>query len=114
MSEHVTIDTPKPVCLGVHYNTSVVHAKEHFESEGFRGMSTVGTLDGLETYDCNEARRRALDAARRGQGLCYWRGDWDYSAGRCKIYVFTYTSYDGPKIDGDSDEVKLHANWSGH
>ena len=111
MSEHVQIDAGKPTCLGVHYAVSPAAAEAHFAAAGFKGISGMRVFERAE--NCNEARRRALSAARAGEGKCFWEGAWDYSANACQIYAFEYTSYDGPMIDGGSDEVKLHADWSG-
>ena len=110
MTTHVTIDDNLPVCIGVHYRASLPAARDHFSLAGFRGIKDMTIMQ--SSLDCNEARRRALDAAENGEGRCFWQGDWDYSAGRCALYQFDYTSYDGPKIHGDTAAAKLHADWS--
>ena len=109
MSEHVTIDDSLPTCIGVHYMVGVIDARRHFEEAGFRGISHIEVMS--RNLDCNEARRRALNAAENGEGRCFWQGDWDYSAGRCALFKFGYTSYDGPKIHGDTAAARLHADW---
>ena len=110
MSEHVTIDDSLPTCIGVHYEARLSDATRHFEGAGFKGVQDITVL--TSNLDCNEARRRALSAAENGEGKCFWQGDWDYSAGRCALYKFDYTSYDGPKIHGDTAAARLHADWS--
>ena len=109
MTEHVTIDDSPPTCIGVHYRATLAAAKAHFEQAGFRGITRIDFMQ--SSLDCNEARRRALNAAENGEGKCFWQGDWDYSAGRCALYKFDYTSYDGPKIHGDTAAARLHADW---
>ena len=109
MSEHVQIDAGLPTCIGVHYRAAKHAAITHFAKAGFQGIRNMTVLQ--SSLDCNEARRRALNAAENGEGKAFWQGDWDYSAGRCSLYSFNYTSYDGPKIHGDTDAAKLHADW---
>ena len=111
MSTHVTIDDSPPTCIGVHYDVPMLDAITHFESVGFRGITTLAFSKMERRLDCNEARRRALNAAMNGEGKCFWSGSWDYSAGRCALYKFDYTSFDGPKLHGEGDAVKLHADW---
>ena len=110
MSEHVVIDDSLPTCLGVHYVTTPSNAKIHFTNAGFRGIQGLTKLE--RNLDCNEARRRALDAAKRGEGKCFWQGQWDYSANRCAIYKFDFTSYDGPKWKAPkSSNTVAHVDW---
>lgn len=109
MTTHVQIDAGLPTCIGVHYDGNLVDAQQHFEGAGFRGINAIQYLD--RNLDCNEARRRALNAAQNGEGKCFWQGAWDYSAGRCALYQFNFTSYDGPKIHGDTPTARLHADW---
>ena len=109
MSTHVTIDDSLPTCIGVHYVVGLEAAITHFRQAGFRGITGMSVME--MNLDCNEARRRALNAAENGEGKCFWQGDWDYSAGRCSLYKFGYTSYDGPKIHGDTPAARLHADW---
>ena len=110
MTEHVTIDAGKPTCLGVHYAVTIGDAIAHFEDEGFRGISGMGRFE--QALDCNEARRRALDAAKRGEGRCWWSGAWDYSVQPCTIWRFDYTSYDGPTFSGPrTPDTEAHVDW---
>ena len=108
MTTHVVVDEGKPTAVGVHYMDTLHNAVQHFEGAGFRGITGISFFD--TNLDCNEARRRALDAAKRGEGKAFWQGAWDYSAGRCAIYRFDYTSYDGPRFKGNSDAAKLHVD----
>ena len=114
MSEqHVTLDAGKPTCLGVHYVTTLHNAVQHFESAGFHGITGISYLE--KGLGCNEARRRALDAAKRGEGKVFYEGAWDYSAGRCAIYRFDYTSYDGPMFGGPATpDTRAHVDWRGN
>ena len=109
MAEHVQVDAGKPTCIGVHYTAPIWAASRHFQDAGFRGIEDMAVME--SGLDCNEARRRALNAAEQGEGKCFWQGDWDYSAGRCALYKFDYTSYDGPKIHADTPTARLHADW---
>ena len=110
MSEHVTIDAGKPTALGVHYVTTLHNAMMHFTAKGFAGITGISYLE--TDLNCNAARRRALDAAKRGEGKCWWEGDWDYSAGRCAIYRFDYTSYDGPTFTApETPDTAAHVDW---
>ena len=109
MSQHVTIDDSNPTCIGVHYRATLAAAKAHFEQAGFRGITSIDFMQ--SSLDCNEARRRALDAAKRGEGKCFWQGAWDYSAGRCALYKFDFTSYDGPRFKGSGPDAKAHVDW---
>ena len=110
MTEHVQIDAGKPTCIGVHYATPLKDAQMHFESVGFRGIENIRYFESAE--NCNEARRRALDAAKRGEGKCFWQGAWDYSANRCDLYAFEYTSYDGPTFAGPkTPDTEAHVDW---
>ena len=93
------------VCVGVHYRTDLESAKKHFEDAGFHGISEMVYLE--EDCNCNDCRWRALDAAKRGEGCCFWQGAWDYSAGRCSLYKFRFTSYNGDRFD---DSTGLHCN----
>ena len=80
-------------CIAVHYMTSTRSAIEHFTSKGF---DKIGNMEAVEdNLNCNEARNRCTDMAERGDGVWYFDGNWDYSAGRCSIYKFTFASYDG-------------------
>ena len=108
MSEHVTIDDSLPTCIGVHYETRLSDAQAHFESVGFKGVQDITVL--ANNLDCNEARRRALDAAKRGEGKCCWQGAWDYSANRCALYLFEFTSYDGPRFKGSGPNAQAHVD----
>ena len=114
MSEQrVILDADDPTCIGVHYAVGVVDAKAHFESCGFRGISHIEVMD--RDLNCNEARRRALDAARRGEGKCYWNGNWDYSANHCNLWLFRFKSYDGPTFGGPATpDTKAHVDWRGN
>ena len=112
MSEqHVQVDEGRPTCVGVHYRASITAAIEHFHSAGFRGIRDMSIMQ--SSLDCNEARRRALDAARGSESLkCYWQGAWDYSAGRCALYRFDYDSYDGPRFSGPrTPDTEAHVDW---
>ena len=110
MSTHVTIDDSLPTAIGVHYRASLDAAKAHFRQAGFRGIRDMTIMQ--SSLDCNEARRRALDAAMRGEGRCFWQGAWDYSAGRCALYKFDFTSYDGPRFKASrSPEAEAHVDW---
>ena len=112
MTEHVTIDDSLPTCIGVHYEARLPDAKAHFEGAGFQGVQDISTI--ATNLDCNEARRRALDAARRGEGKCFWQGAWDYSAGRCALYMFEFTSYDGARFTGPSTpDAEAHVDYAG-
>ena len=110
MTQHVQIDAGKPTCIGVHYEVPLSDAKRHFESVGFQGVQDITTI--ATDLNCNEARRRALDAAQRGEGKCYWRGDWDYSANPCALYMFEFTSYDGPRFSAPRNPAtEAHVDW---
>ena len=112
MTTHVTIDDSLPTCIGVHYVADIPDAIEHFKQAGFAGIT--GMAREASNLDCNEARRRALDAAKRGEGKCYWQGAWDYSAGRCALYKFDFTSYDGPTFSGPSTpDTEAHVDYKG-
>ena len=108
MTTHVQIDAGKPTALGVHYMDTLHNALQHFEAAGFHGITGISYFD--TNLNCNAARIRALDAAREGEGKAFWQGAWDYSAGRCAIYRFDYTSYAGPTFMGTSEAAKLHVN----
>ena len=97
--------------IAVHYDVSVVDAKHHFESAGFNGIHHLEHLD--RDLNCNEARRRALDAAKRGEGCCFWQGGWDYSANHCALFTFRFTSYDGPTFSGNSNDALAHCDCVG-
>ena len=114
MTEHVQIDAGKPTCIGVHYDTSLDDAVAHFQAAGFHGVH-LSSFHYLERdLDCNEARRRALDAAKRGEGKCFWQGAWDYSASRCALYRFDYTSYDGATFTGPgTPDTGAHVDYAG-
>ena len=99
--ENETLD----VCIGVHYATDLQSAKRHFQSVGFNGISELDYLE--KNLDCNDCRNRALDAAKRGEGACFWQGAWDYSANKCCLYRFKFTSYNGDRIE---DSTGLHVN----
>ena len=110
MSTHVTIDDSLPTCIGVHYRASLDAAKAHFEQAGFRGISGMTIMQ--SSLNCNEARRRALDAAKRGEGKVFYQGNWDYSAGRCALYRFDFTSYDGPRFRSPKNgAAEYHVDW---
>ena len=110
MTEHVTIDAGKPTCIGVHYITTPRNAAIHFANVGFRGITGMHKLE--RNLDCNEARRRALDAAKRGEGKCFYEGNWDYSAGRCALYSFEFTSYDGHRFkSAKNGAAEYHVDW---
>ena len=110
MTEHVQVDAGLPTCLAVHYMTSLEGARAHFHSIGFRGISDLAFLD--TRLNCNDARSRALDAARRGEGKCFWQGAWDYSAMPCNIYKFDFTSYNGPRFKSPKNGwAEYHADW---
>ena len=110
MSEHVQIDGSPPTAIGVHYDTTLLAAADHFAAAGFRGIAGMSWME--RDLDCNEARRRALDAAKRGEGKCFWQGEWDYSANRCALYKFDFTSYDGPKWKAPkSSNTVAHVDW---
>ena len=109
--EHVTIDDSPPTCIGVHYEVPLDDAQAHFEQVGFHGIESIAKME--HALDCNEARRRALDAAKRGEGKCFWQGAWDYSAGRCALYKFDFTSYDGPRFKGSGPDAEAHVDWAG-
>ena len=110
MTEHVQIDPGLPTAIGVHYDTALMAASSHFTGVGFHGITGIRYLD--RNLDCNEARRRALDAAKRGEGKCFWQGAWDYSAGRCALYQFDYTSYDGPTFTASkTPDAEAHVDW---
>ena len=110
MTEHVTLDAGKPTCIGVHYMDTLHNASEHFREAGFHGITGIQYLE--TNLNCNEARRRALDAAKRGEGKCYYEGNWDYSAGRCALYEFDFTSYDGPTFTGPkTPDTEAHVDW---
>lgn len=108
MTEHVQIDAGKPTAIGVHYDSAVWAATRHFQDAGFHGIEGMRVLE--HGLDCNEARRRALDAAKRGEGKCYWQGAWDYSAGRCSLFQFEFTSYDGPTFTGKGPDAEAHVD----
>ena len=110
MTEHIQIDTGKPTCIGVHYDGHLSDATAHFQSAGFHGVTDVTYLE--RNLDCNDARLRALDAAKRGEGKCFWQGAWDYSAGRCALYKFDFTSYNGPRFKAvKSPDAEAHVDW---
>ena len=109
MTTHVTIDDSPPTAIGVHYDVDLTSAAQHFRQVGFQGVRRIECIAGQ--LDCNEARRRALDAAKRGEGKCFWQGDWDYSANRCALYKFDFTSYDGPRFKGSGPDAEAHVDW---
>ena len=113
MTTHVTIDDAPPTCLGVHYATAqLADAEAHFASVGFHGITSFRVYETKQ--NCNEARRRALDAAKRGVGKVFWQGDWDYSANACRIYAFEFTSYDGPRFHGPkTEDTEAHVDYGG-
>ena len=82
-------------CVAVHYNAGVQTAQDHFRDAGFHGVTRFEVID--RDLDCNEARRRVNDMAARGEGVAFYQGVWDYSADRCSIYRFRFTSYEGPR-----------------
>ena len=106
-TQHVTIDDP-PQCIGVHYDTPLADAALHFRGAGFHGVERIAWLE--RDLNCNEARRRALDAAKRGEGKCFWQGAWDYSANRCALYQFEFSSYDGPTFKGSGPDCAAHVD----
>ena len=108
--QHITIDGSKPTAVAVHYRASLEAAAKHFEQAGFRGISGMGIMQ--SSLDCNEARRRALDAAKRGEGKAFWTGAYDYSAGRCALYSFSFSSYDGPRFRSPKNgAAEYHVDW---
>ena len=115
MSEtHVVVDAGKPTAIAVGYMATLHEATKTFEAAGFRGITDISFLE--SDLDCNEARRRALDAARRGEGKCWWEGDYEYGVwNRCGLYKFDYTSYDGPTFGGPATpDTKAHVDWRGN
>ena len=109
---NVTIDDSPPQCIGVHYDTPLASAQAHFAGVGFHGVEAIRYLD--RNLDCNEARRRALDAAKRGEGKCFYQGSWDYSARRCALYQFEFTSYDGDRFHGPrTPDTEAHVDYGG-
>ena len=112
MTEHVVVDE-QPTALGVHYQVSIADAEQHFRDAGFHGIHDLRRME--SDLNCNEARRRALDAAKRGEGKVFWQGAWDYSANRCCIYSFDFTSYDGPLFGGPATpDTRAHVDWRGN
>ena len=110
MAERVQIDDSPPTCIGVHYDTTLPAAADHFAAAGFHGIRNITWME--RDLDCNEARRRALDAAKRGEGKCFWQGAWDYSANRCALYKFDFTSYDGARFKAArSPDAEAHVDW---
>ena len=107
-AQHVVVDDSPPTCLGVHYEGRLEDVQAHFEGAGFHGITGIRIFE--NKLDCNEARRRALDAAKRGEGKCFWQGAWDYSAGRCNIYAFEFTSYDGETFTGSGPDCEAHVD----
>ena len=112
MTEHVTLDGQPPDCVAVHYDTDLPSAAQHFRSVGFHNVTHITWLE--RRLNCNAARRRALDAAKRGEGKCYWQGDWDYSANQCALYAFKFTSYDGPMFRAPrTPNTEAHVDYAG-
>ena len=110
MAEHVIIDDSPPTCIGVHYESAIWSATRHFQDVGFHGISGMSVME--HSLDCNEARRRALDSAKRGEGKCFWQGNWDYSASRCALYKFNFTSYDGSRFCSEKNgNSEFHVDW---
>lgn len=108
--QRVILEDDDPTCIGVHYAVDAVSAKQHFEGCGFRGISHIEAMD--RNLDCNEARRRALDAAKRGEGKCFWTGAWDYSVNRCDLWLFRFKTYDGPRFTAPkSSNTVAHVDW---
>ena len=68
----------------VHYDTTLEAAREHFESQGFRGIESITKS---KPINCNTARQEVSDTAKEGGPDWWWQGAWDYSAGTCAIYT---------------------------
>ena len=112
MTDHVIVDDSPPTAIGVHYDTALTAAGAHFTGVGFHGITDIRYLD--RNLNCNEARRRALDAAKRGEGKCFWQGDWDYSANHCALYQFEFDSYDGATFWGPkTPDTEAHVDYAG-
>ena len=110
MTEHVEIDD-SPTVYAVHYNTSIEDATKHFTDAGFNNVRSMVKQD--PGCNCNNARKQVVAIAKRQGKKAFFQGGWDYSAGRCAIYEFTYDSYTGDLHDGTGDWEYM-ANWSGH
>lgn len=105
-SVSVSVDD-RPTCYGVHYECSPAEATAHFESRGFRDIGPIVKLD--SDCNCNDARRSAVAIAKRQNKTWFFEGQWDYSAGRCAIYEFTYGGYVGATRKGSEGDYAWFA-----
>ena len=100
------------LCFGVHWDTSKAQAEAQFRQWGFNGIhefSKESILNG------NDARNDAIANAKSQNAKYYFVGNYDWgTTADSAIYKFRYSSYTGDLIDGDNDDIKHAANWSGH
>ena len=100
------------LCFGTHWNTDLNDAQKQFEAWGFNGIrefTKESVLNG------NTARQECMANAKSQNAKAFWVGNYDWgTTADSAVYRFRYSSYTGPLENGESDDAKHMANWSGH
>ena len=99
-------------CFAVHWNIDIKKAEKHFSDLGFVGIKDFKKN---KVLNGNTARDEVIASAKKQEAKYFFQGSYDWGVtDDSAIYEFNYSEYTGDLIDGDNDDIKFAANWSGH